>query len=46
MDDIILGFCPQACVTGSKNATIETISYTVNDKFEMNFNLIAEPEKQ
>jgi predicted MPP superfamily phosphohydrolase len=40
--DIILGFCPQACVTRPTNAQISTFAYTVNKQFDMQFNLITE----
>ncbi len=45
MDGIILGFCPQACVTGNESKIINTISYTVNSKFEIHLNLVIEPQK-
>ncbi len=42
MDGIILGFCPQACVTGNPSKTISTFSYTVNADFEITPKLILE----
>ena len=42
MDGILLGFCPQACVTGNASKSISTISYTVDMNFEIAPKLIIE----
>ncbi len=42
MDGIILGFCPQACVTGNPSKIISTFSYTVNTDFEISPKLVVE----
>ena len=42
-EGIILGFCPQACVTGNDSKTISTFSYTIDTNFEIELNLVVEP---
>ncbi len=42
MDGILLGFCPQACVTGNPSASISTISYTIDENFNITPKLIVE----
>ena len=43
MEGIILGFCPQACVTGNNSKKISTFSYTIDTNFEIKLNLVIEP---
>ncbi len=42
MDGILLGFCPQACVTGNPSKSISTISYTIDENFIISPKLIVE----
>ncbi len=42
MDGIILGFCPQACVTGNPSKRISTFSYMVNTDFEISPKIVLE----
>ena len=44
-DGIVLGFCPQACVTGNASKTISTFSYTLDENFEIGLKLILEPRE-
>ncbi len=45
MDGIILGFCPQSGVTNNSARPIKTFSYTLDSNFEMQLNLVVEPQR-